>query len=250
MLKVSVTPKGASLKPGGTIQFTAVVIDDTPPVVRAEKFDDGTGHIVHKYPGLDKAEFGGAAQRRYPNSLAEQGQFVEGTNATVPLTVQLPNAKNVPFNELPADQRDSAREGYAGPYRSQQDDLTKRGISQEVVWSANIGSVSASGLYTAPDPGRPLQNATIKATLVSDASTFGSGTVVIDPSAPDYVAEKPLAYPQNAATPTADQPTYQQEQAAWLKANPGKTAADFSAYKASYPKAKVAPWGDAAKPAK
>jgi hypothetical protein len=45
-----------------------------------------------------------------------------------------------------------------------------------VTWTANLGSISATGLYTAPVNISLLQPATITATSQADNSTIGTAT--------------------------------------------------------------------------
>lgn len=51
--------------------------------------------------------------------------------------------------------------------------------SQAVTWMANIGSISASGLYTAPAAASAAQTATITATSVADGARSGTAVVTI-----------------------------------------------------------------------
>ncbi|MBZ5675069.1 MAG: immunoglobulin domain-containing protein [Acidobacteriia bacterium] len=59
----------------------------------------------------------------------------------------------------------------------------------------NVGSISASGLYTAPSSIASVQTVTVTATSVADNTKFATATVTLEPPAPPIIT----VAPQNAA---------------------------------------------------
>lgn len=75
-----------------------------------------------------------------------------------------------------------------------------------VTWtlSPNVGTISASGLYTAPTPITTLQSITVTATSVADAAKSASATVTLNPPAPPAITTQP----QSATTLVGQSATF------------------------------------------
>ena len=70
-----------------------------------------------------------------------------------------------------------------------------------VTWSINpgtVGSISGSGLYTAPATIASTQTVTVTATTVADNTKFATATITLNPPAPPVITQQP----QNASTAT------------------------------------------------
>ncbi|MBV9744112.1 MAG: Ig-like domain-containing protein, partial [Acidobacteriia bacterium] len=78
--------------------------------------------------------------------------------------------------------------------QTQQFTATVSGSNQAVTWSispASIGSISASGLYTAPSPVPAAQTVTVTATSVADPTKSATATVALSLPGPPSITQQP-----------------------------------------------------------
>ncbi|MBV9746956.1 MAG: Ig-like domain-containing protein, partial [Acidobacteriia bacterium] len=78
--------------------------------------------------------------------------------------------------------------------QTQQFTATVSGSNQAVTWSispASIGSISASGLYTAPSPVPAAQTVTVTATSVADPTKSATATVSLSLPGPPSITQQP-----------------------------------------------------------
>jgi hypothetical protein len=81
------------------------------------------------------------------------------------------------------------------------------GNNTSVTWSlnpSNLGSITSSGLYTAPTTITSQQTLTVTATSVADPSKFATSTVTLSPPTPPIITQQP----QNVQTFVGDTATF------------------------------------------
>ncbi|MCI0349769.1 MAG: choice-of-anchor D domain-containing protein [Acidobacteriales bacterium] len=171
-IAVSITPTSASLQTSGTKQFTATVTGSTNTAVTWS----ATGGTVST-AGLYTAPNTAGTYTVKATSVADASK---SASATVTVTAPAP-AIGVSINPTSATLQTSATQQFAA---------TVTGTSNTAVtWSATGGTISTSGLYTAPSAAGTFS---VRATSVADASKSASATVTVNP-APGAITVSPTS---------------------------------------------------------
>ena len=175
-LTVGLQPTEVTVGPGDKVQFTATVLNANNPAVRWAVF-----------PALGTIDANGLYQapaiisQQQPivvtlTSVADASKFAEASITLSPIgsIIINPNAVNLVARQ------------------TQQFTATQANVvgRPPLNWSIspNLGTISPTGFYTAPDAIDALTTVTVKATLPSDATRSGSAVVTLVPNFPQVTA--------------------------------------------------------------
>lgn len=167
---VTVAPQTAGLSAGQTQQFTTTVTNTTDPAVTWSVSPAGAGTI--SATGLYTAPATVASQQTVTVTATSQADSTKSSSATVTLSAHVSVTVAPPTVSL-----------YAG--QTQQFTATiANSINQAVTWTvapAGTGTISATGLYTAPSNVTAQLSVTIMATSEADTTKSASATVTLLP---------------------------------------------------------------------
>jgi hypothetical protein len=168
-IAVSVTPAAVTLYANGTQQFGATVTNATDTTVTWSL----TGAGTLSASGLYTAPSSIATQQSVTVTATSNANAAVSSSSTVtlmpPLTVSV-----------------TPGTGSLYPSGTQQFTATvTNATNTSVTWSANLGTISATGLYTAPATIATQQTATITATSAANTGVSGTASITLTP---------PLAY--------------------------------------------------------
>jgi len=178
-VSVSVNPTTASLSASQTQQFTATVTGNANTTV-TWSINPNVGSVSST--GLYTAPSTVTSSQSITVTATSAADNTKSASATVTLT---------PVSVTLAPSTSSL-----GVSQTQQFTPTVTGSSNtSVTWTINpsgAGSISASGLYTAPASIGSLQTVTVTATSVADNTKFGTATVTLNPPAAPAITQQPL----------------------------------------------------------
>lgn len=181
-VSVSVTPATQTLEASKTIQFKAKVSGGANQEVNWSMIPSNLGNI--SATGLYTAPASISAQQTVTikaTSKANQAKFGTAAVTLKPSTTP-PVAVSVAVSPSNATLEPSQKQKFAANIRGSS--------NRSVKWSRNpeIGTISQSGEYTAPDSISAEQQVTVTATSETDASKSGIATVTLQPPAPAVVS--------------------------------------------------------------
>lgn len=160
---VTVSPTTASVEPGGSLQFEAVVVGKTDTGVHWAVDEEGGGSISET--GLYTAPATESTLHVRATSVADPA-----LSATAEVTVVSQLQGEVEVKVTPSFAK--VRHG-----ETLQLEVTVTGaVSPDVSWTASAGSVSSAGLFTAPET---AQVVTVTATLVAAPTKKATATITV-----------------------------------------------------------------------
>ena len=155
-------------------------------------YNDDTTAQTTTDAALAAAVYGGAASPSYTAIAATAGHMFVPVDFeyTISVSVQVSPTTAILFAS-----------------QTQQFAATVTGNNTAVTWSINpstAGTISSSGLYTAPGTISSQQTVTVTATSVADTTKSASATVTLNPPAPPVITQQP----QNAAKSVGQTATF------------------------------------------
>jgi hypothetical protein len=177
-VSVSVTPKSAQVASGGQLQFSASVSGSTNPAVVwsiSGPGCSGTGCGTITAGGLYSAP----ASLPTPPSVTIKATAIADPSAFASAAVTLVAAASLSVSPPSAQLKPGAQLQFTAKVSGNSSALVIWSISGSGCSESACGSISASGLYTAPAaaPNPPI--VAVTATLLSDPTKSGSATVTI-----------------------------------------------------------------------
>ena len=165
-VKVQLTPSTATIDSGGTLQMTPSVTGSSNTAVTwATTLGTGSQGGMYQAPVVQETSTAIITVTSVADPTAK---------ATAQITI-LPQGGQVSVQVSPTNATLTSG-------ATQQFTATVTGTSQTgVTWTASQGTVSSSGLYTAPDVTSPT-SATVTATSVADNTAKGTASVTINPN--------------------------------------------------------------------
>ena len=169
-LTVSVNPPSASLTVNQTQQLTVTIAGSTNQQVTWSLSPSGTGSISAS--GLYTAPASIPAQETVTVTATSVADSTKSAAAAITLIPPVTVSVNPPSISLTAGQTVQLTATITGS------------VNQQVTWSvAGAGSISVSGLYTAPSTITAQQTVTVTAASVADASKMASASIILTPVA-------------------------------------------------------------------
>jgi len=176
-VNVSVSPTTATLIGGGTQQFTAAVTGNSNTSVTWSATGGGTISTSGLYTA--------PATVANVTAVTVKATSVADTTKSASATVTI-NPVSVSVSPANASLGQSGTQQFTA--------TVSNGGSTGVTWSVSgLGTVSASGLYTAPGTITSTSTATVTATSTKDASKSASATVTLNPPTAISVAITPTS---------------------------------------------------------
>lgn len=164
-ITVTVSPDTVTLNPGQSRQFTASVANSTNTSV-IWTMSPAVGTLTAG--GLYTAPAAIAAPTNVVIKATSQADPTAFDTSTVTLTPP------VTISLTPAT-------ATVGAGKTQQFTATVTGSTSPLTWTATAGTVSSTGLYTAPASVASATTVTVKAALSTDATKSGTATVTVNP---------------------------------------------------------------------
>ncbi len=181
---ITVSPTTASIKTGGTAQFSASVTGTTNTGVTWSVVSGG-GTITSS--GLYTAPASAATATIKASSVADTTKSASAT-----ITVSAPVSVGVTVSPSSA----SIATGATQQFTASVSGTTNTGVTWSVV--SGGGTITSSGLYTAP---ASAATATIKATSVADTSKSASATITVSASGSTTASYGNTGDPYNGGSP-------------------------------------------------
>ncbi len=176
---VSVNPATASLSESQTQQFTATVTGD-PNTSVTWSLNPNAGSISSTGLYTAPSSIGSSQTITVTaTSVADNTKSGSATVTLTPVSVSIAPATS----SLGASQTQQFTPSVTG------------GSNTTVTWTINpngAGSISGSGLYTAPASIASVQTVTVTATSAADNTKFGTAAVTLNPPAPPAITQQPL----------------------------------------------------------